>query len=243
MKIIFKVLLLSFFLPYAPCFAQVPIPNLDHILETEVSTEKRFDNTNLSIALKASTIGFGVELAKPISERINIRAGASYLDFTFDFGSTVIDLPVNNKVNLQFNTVELLSEWRIFKNNISVVGGAYYNLQSPNTSLSMTFLEGLQVGELIILPEDLGTLEGDINFSSLIPYAGINFLGNAVPSSGKIGIKLEIGVFYLGSPEVQLSGTGALSPTANEENSAILTEQFKSYQFYPNFSIRIAYGL
>jgi len=89
---------------------------------------------------------------------------------------------------------------------------------------------------------DLGTLT--IGFKpkfQVNPYLGVVF-GN-LKKSKRLFFSLEMGMLYCNKPQVQFTGVGYISPTANESNTAIIENNVKSLQFYPYVNMQLNFKL
>jgi hypothetical protein len=91
----------------------------------------------------------------------------------------------------------------------------------------------------------VGSLGGEIKFKDLAPYLGVGF-GNAVAAGKKIGISLDLGVAFVGSPNLELNATGPIAgdPAFRAdlaEEEADVEESLSDFKLYPILSLAITY--
>ncbi|WBL23608.1 hypothetical protein [Zunongwangia sp. HRR-M8] len=190
-----------------------------------------------AIAVNGSTLGGGIEIAKNISPHFNLRLRGNTLsikDFVQEI--EIDDANLNVTADSRFLEFDLSLEYLPFKqSSFKIVGGAAY-FNDGETKALATYDGSFEYGEIIIGPEDIGDLRLSIDYNGIAPYLGIG-MGRAVPKN-KFGIAFEAGSFYLPEPQVGITATGMLAPTANQAES--LQEDIKDYRWYPFLNLRLS---
>lgn len=188
------------------------------------------------VALKVSTLGFGIEGMRSFGPDFNVRAGAAFFSISQDGGGGTEDYVYTADANL--TSVSLLADYFPFGQTFRLTGGMMLNLNKFAISLVPT--DSYTIGGDVYTPELLGTLNADINFSKIAPYIGIGF-GN--PMGGDSGLKFtfDIGTFYQGAPGVDLSAEGLISPSASPEQAAVLENNLDWFKWYPVLSLGLSY--
>ncbi len=82
-------------------------------------------------------------------------------------------------------------------------------------------------------------MTGDVSPGlALAPYIGLGF-GNAVTRG--FGLLLDVGAIYMGSPSVDMTATGMLTPTSQEAEQ--IEENLAWAQWHPIASIGLSFRL
>lgn len=202
------------------------------------STTPVFKN-HFAIALNASTIGLGIEVARSLNQHLSLRLRYSSLEL-----SNVIEnenVKINNddfKVNGGMNVAEidLSLQYNPFKNSsFKLVGGLGY-FTNAKVSGNGQPTKGSSYGEIIISPKDVGEINITIDYKGLAPYLGLGF-GRAVPKN-RVGISFEIGTFYLTNQIVELTGTNSFTSISDSQES--FKNDISGYKWYPFVNVRLA---
>lgn len=117
--------------------------------------------------------------------------------------------------------------------------------------LSESILGTLDLNDTTVKASDLLTAEGQVKFGGFATYVGIGW-GNATRTNGRLRYSFDIGMVFLGSPEVDLSVHGmipdAVRPYAGAELQAILAaeekeleEEFDDLEIFPVVSFGLSY--
>lgn len=102
------------------------------------------------------------------------------------------------------------------------------------------------IGGQTFTPNEVGRLDGEVEFDKSAPYAGLGW-GNAVAKGKGLGFNFELGAVLQGSPEVALTSTGGTlsgNPTlqarlAAEEQE--IEDDLDSLKVYPVISFGVSY--
>jgi hypothetical protein len=144
--------------------------------------------------------------------------------------------------------VGALLDFHPFGNFFRLTGGLTVNLFDVAADGTATDdycfgdLEGGVCSGKLFSPDRLGTFGAGVSYaSSIAPYAGIGF--GKIAGRRRIGLLMDIGALYAGSPEIDLEATGLLTPTASTEQEQILNTGIESFKWYPVVSFGIAIRL
>ena len=191
-----------------------------------------------SVGVRAGTLGLGVEVSYPISQRFGLRINADSYKYSRTLNSDGIDYDA--KATLK--TASLLADWYPFANNFRISAGPMYNgnklvaTSKPNAN-----------GQIIV--NGVGyqaSVEGDVDFKKYVPYAGI---GYGRPIGSGLSLTFDLGVVFQGSPTATLTGT-CTDPTpglcatfqsnlAAQQQTA--NDNLKDFRYYPVVSLGLAY--
>ncbi|MBN1509700.1 MAG: hypothetical protein JW955_22830 [Sedimentisphaerales bacterium] len=201
------------------------------------SAQAAFDEW--AIGAKIGTLGIGGDLTTNLIPQVNLRAGAQWLGFSFDAEFSGVDY----NVDLNLLNPLLLLDWYPFNGSFRISAGALYN--ASNIQLRGRPMEDVEIGDQTYHPEDLGAVEGDVEFEPIVPYVGIGW-GNAPGNSGHWGLATDFGVAFIGSPNLDLSATGPIAsdPTFQAElakEKRDIEEDLSGFNIYLVLSISLFY--
>ena len=191
-----------------------------------------------AIGIKIGTLGAGAEVTKSITDKFNLRAGADFMTLSHS-GETESADPVAYDFDLNMLAFSLLADYYPFNSMMRFSGGFVYN--GMKIEGSGWALENYEFDSQEFTPEEIGVFtilaEPSLKFS---PYVGLGF-GNAVVSDKKINFILDIGIIYMGSPDITLDAdeNAMIYPTTEQE--ADVEEDLQNLKWYPIFNIGLSY--
>jgi hypothetical protein len=195
------------------------------------------ERIGFGIGFKAGTFGPGGEVIVAITPRLHVRVGGSYLHYSLPKNAVSFDdVQILNSLVLGGYSLQL--NYHIAR-PIYITGGAYFNRFEME-------LEGIptgtyMIGDIEASPEQVGTLGFKVNPGLKIsPYAGLGF-GRSLARNGIVSFAFEVGALYHGAPDVTLTASGMLTPTASAEQEATLEKNLSFFTIYPmvNFQLSI----
>ncbi len=188
-------------------------------------------------ALRAGSLGAGVEVAHQFRGPLAIRAGGSYfpLNREITFENETIDLDVS--VEARFASAQLFADFMPFGHWFRLTGGLMYN--GVNARASLEALEDYTIKSRTFTKAQVGTLAVDLSHDRTIaPYAGVG-IGNVASGSRRIGLTLDAGILFSGPVQVRnVRGTGMIEPMT--EATATVQEALNEIRIYPVISIGLA---
>jgi hypothetical protein len=196
----------------------------------------------LGIALKASTNGIGGDAVYQFHPKMSIRLGFETLGFQRDF--TFDEDGVDYLANLQYKTgsLSLLFDYHLAR-GVFIAAGAGWNLFKVQVDGQSN--GPMQFGDIQIGQSQIGHF--DFTFVPALkvsPYLGIGF-GHLLGISKRVGFAFEIGGIYQGSPKIDITSTGLLSPTSNPDQGQAtrLEKQISQYSVYPVMKLSLSYKI
>ncbi len=188
----------------------------------------------LGVGAKAGTLGLGVEATWRPFTYMDVRFGANQYDYVDNgyYGN------VNYDAVLNLDSVYVTGNFRFPASPFRLTVGAYEN----NNKLNGTSGENddvLFIGGDPYPADAVGTLTKQTTFAATSPYFGVGF---DVTVLGSVGLILDFGVLWQGSPNVDLSADGALSgdPTfeaSMEAERLLLEEELGDMKAWPVVSL------
>jgi len=192
----------------------------------------------IGVTGKVGTPGLGADLTVPlITNWINLRAGYNYGELrpSLSYGG------IKYKADVRLETVPLLIDIHPFHGNFRVTGGVFFNQNKMDLS---SIVDANDVG---LGGSGFGTtvLNANVTWSKeYAPYFGIGY-GNAADDNFldlpiALGLSIDLGAFYQGSPDVVLTeSTGTVSPFDLAVEAAQIEEDLSGFKFYPVLTIGI----
>ncbi len=191
----------------------------------------------IGVGVKASTLGTGVELGLPISDRFVARAAMN--KYSQDDSQTIDG--IDYTADLELKSTAAFLDWHPFKGTFHVtlgyVNGASQLVGSATPTgqftVGNTTLDGSTYPVTLHTTIDLGSG----------PYVGLGW-GN-LPASG-FGFTFEVGAVQQGAPEVTLTKSGdsmnLISQQDIDQEEQNMQNDLNEYELYPVVALGISYG-
>lgn len=190
----------------------------------------------VGVGVKASTLGAGVELGLPISDRFVARAALNKYSKGAD--QTIDGIAYN--ADLELESTALFLDWHPFKGTFHITAG-YLN-SNNQLSASATPANPVVIGNTTYQPSDIGRIDAVASLGSG-PYVGLGW-GN-LPAEG-LGFTIELGVVQMGTPDVALTvedPNGVIAANNDiEQERANIEKDLDQYDTYPVISLGLSYG-
>jgi hypothetical protein len=201
-------------------------------------------NADVGVSLRAGTLGLGADVNIGLTENLNLRLGYSL----YDYDETIEETDVTYDGELKLRNATALLDWHAFGGGFRFSFGGV----GANTEVDVVGKPTggtYEIGDRVFTAAQVGSLTGKIEMgNSVAPYLGIGW-GNTVDAAGRVTFLFDIGVVYMGSPEVSLvASCGASVPAATcaqlrdavEQEEAELQDDATDYEWYPVIGIGLA---
>jgi len=193
----------------------------------------------IGLSLTAGSLGVGGDLTVGLTENLNIRAGLSYFTWTQEGVGGGND---KKDLKLDLLNVPITLDWHpITGNGFRISAGVMFNNDRGEVSA-----KNGQTVSINDVDYQVSGLSGKIDFNRFGPYLGIGY-GNAADTSAHWHFSSDLGVAYIGTPNVTLDAT-ALDPAQQAALNSDVAAQIGKYQddvkwakFYPVLSIGVSY--
>lgn len=208
---------------------------------------------HLSVGVSAGTTGIGIDLAAPVTDYLQLRAGYSFMpsisykdDFDYKHNGKMNQTEVEAKLHMgDFKVLADVYPYR--SSSFHVSAGFFIGKPEVVTLENTTPVTDFEPGEGFFIDDYLvgfdsdGYARGAIRVNSFKPYLGIGF-GRAVPKD-RISMRFDMGVQFWGSPGVYEKQTGEYlkvekKDTGDHDNGVINT--VSKITVYPVISFRLA---
>jgi hypothetical protein len=212
--------------------------------------------SHIGIGVKVSTLGAGIEVATPLTRRLNVRGGFNMmrLDHTFT------DSGIQYSGQLRFQSAEAHLDWFPFWGFHVSPGVLFYNGNHINAIAMVPGGQTFSVSGTTYESDPTApvTGTGKLDFVKVAPSLMLG-VGNLIPRSGRhFSFLFEVGAAYEGSARVSLNLTGNVCDTSGLVCRAISSdptvqanvqgEQVKiqhdvnPYRFFPVVSLGVGFN-
>lgn len=190
---------------------------------------------DVALLARAGTGGFGGGVAVGVLPTVNVRVEGSYFTYSRDDLELEGDYSADILAEGRLLLGSVVADWHPTGGAFRFSVGAMYNGTEGSGSISPR--EPVEVGTRTYTPEEIGDLSAVIRPGiTIAPYGGVGF-GRAI--ARRVGVMFDVGAVYLGSPEVDITATGMLAPTAQEADQ--LEENLAWVQVYPIISLGLSF--
>ncbi len=184
-----------------PAAAQVPLaPGLPSL--------------GLSIGVKASTLGVGVDLGYRFIPRLSVRLGANWASYNRD------DLEIADfayVAKLRWRTIQGLLDLHVL-GPLHLSAGLVHNGNQVELKANPT--GSVQIGGTTYTSTQVDTIFAKFAFKKAAPYFGLG-----IATGGRVGFVLELGGMMQGSPQLTYSATTTLTGAAKTQFDAQATAE------------------
>ena len=186
-------------------------------------------DNNFGVGVKAGTLGIGVEGTWRPLPYLDFRVGANQFDYTDNglYGGVNYDAEIN------LDNYYVTGNFRFPLSPFRLTGGLYSNGNEFNAVSGDPY------------PADaVGTLTASAAFDSTSPYFGVGFDFTVF---GKVGMNLDFGVLWQGSPQLSMATDGLLAGDPIFEASldaerAELEDELSDYKAWPVVSLGFVFN-
>jgi hypothetical protein len=205
----------------------------------EEAPPPKFKKT-VTLQIEGGTQGAGADVRYSFMPKLSARLGVGILPVNVNNVFDVTGFSANNSLAAKFDNIHLLADFTPFKGAqwFRIVGGAGYFFKADG-NVKMVPNRDNTVGDLTITPEEEGELDVNVTWKKFAPYLGIG-LFKAVPSN-VFNVNLDIGMYYLSSPNTVVTGTNLLAD--NGSQAAQINQNLKDYRFFPVLQLNFNFKL
>ncbi len=185
-----------------------------------------------SLGLNAGSPGAGLSIQTRYSESVGLRTGILRVQLQ---GKHQLSLTHPNEklpVSYQVIAVPVLVDIFPFKRPFRFSLGLSYN--GSMAKYDLTPRQEMQMGELVLTPDEVGGIKLDMTWPIICPYVGMGY--ETFPSGKRLGFGFDCGVFYLGNPTTSLRTSGLYESMNTPEFNYHLGQPFMKYDWYPTLN-------
>jgi len=193
------------------------------------------------VAARAGTLGLGAEAAVGLGESVAVRGGLGLVPF--ELNATIDEMAVNLELPRTWYNVGL----DLYLNGAFRMGGGML-FKPDDPTLTGDFTTSQDIGGRTFTPDEIGTLTGIVDSQDSAPYVLIGF---GKHTSSGVGLSLDLGLAFLGDPDVSLASEGGTFSDQAELQSRLdqeaqnFEDDMRTYlRYWPilNLGLRIGVG-
>lgn len=177
----------------------------------------------LGVGVQVGLLGAGVQVAAPLSSRMNLRVGGNFLNFS-DSGSTS---GVNYTANLRFRSAETRVDFYPWGRKFHISPGALVydgNQITGNALIPAGDSFTLNGTSYVSDPADPAHGSGSLKFPIAAPELTVGW-GSLVPrGEHHVSFPFEVGFAYLGQPTTVLTFTGSVCDSGMQGCESIASD-------------------
>jgi hypothetical protein len=198
----------------------------------------------VGVSADIGTTGFGLHLSAPLQENLNARIGVNYLHYSYTGNTSDVDYDFK----LKLTSLEALLDWFPMESQFRVSAGLIYNGNKVDATGKSNSTGKYKLGENEYSQNDIGRIDGKVDFRKVVPYLGIGW-GNALAKDKGWGFTSDLGVILQGSPNTSLTNSECnLTASACEvlvtdvaAENVKLRDKADSFKFYPVVRVGVSY--
>ena len=184
------------------------------------------------VSAKLSTLGYGVEVTKPMSKKTNVRFGLNGANFD----DTRTESGIDYDFDLKLRSGTVLFDWRPSGGGFHTTLGAVLNGNELNATAKTS--GSITIGDTTYAA---GTsLTAEVTFNDVAPYLGVGW-GNPFGSEKQFSLAFDLGVVFQGSPKVKLSAGAGVSQSDIDKEQQQLEDELKDFKYYPVIAFNFGY--
>jgi hypothetical protein len=197
--------------------------------------------SDVSVALRFGTPGFGVEVAKLVRSHVAVRVGAQF--FRYNLTRTQSDITYSTSLKLH-NVSALMDFYPAGRGRFHVTAGIVTNPLTISATGQPASSGYYAINGTLYQSSQVGTLTAEGKFSGVGPYAGLGF-GTPASDDNALEFMVDLGA-VIGEPTITLAATGAasnpgLAADVRAQQARTQHDVTKFLQVYPVVSVGLAY--
>jgi hypothetical protein len=210
--------------------------------------------SQIALGTRVGTLGWGVQIATPLTSRLNLRGSANF--FNFGYSLSVDGANYNSELHLKSGAVSV--DYYPFHSSFHISPGFLIFKSTAGASMSVPGGNSFSMGDADYTsdPSDPIHGTGTVKFGrTFMPAFSVGF-GNMIPRRERShwSVPIDIGVAYTGqnSMSINVSGSGCrqgscgnINDSANQQNVAQeqdeINASMKRFKIYPILTTGVAY--
>ena len=210
--------------------------------QEEFPTTYKEDFKGFYVGGVISTNGWGGEIKYIFNKRFTVKCSFETLSFSTDYSFNESNIDYDATFDYKTGGISLLGDVN-FTRNLYVSAGILLNDFNPK--MTGYAASNIEYGDITIPASKVGNFNFSIKPGMKVsPYAGLGFRA-FFGEMKRVVFNTEVGMFYMGSPEIEIEATGLIAPTADPAHGQKETfeNQLEQYKFYPVLKLNLAVKL
>lgn len=220
------------------------LPVLLALLSMLFGSSSSATDSSAAIGLRLSSMGFGGEIAIPLSRELSVRLGVDLFSYEKD---TTID-EISYDLDAKLAWIPVLLDYNPGLGAFRLTAGMVISMN--DVSLTSSSTETIQIGDHEYTPEQFGTLITDVDCRGVSPYLGIGLLKH-IPSGGAVSIAFDFGAMFQHYKLTLSHEGGSIPPSVEEqfmedlfvESQTVEDDLNSKFGIYPVIKIGVSFLL
>jgi hypothetical protein len=210
---------------------------LAQVIPFVVAQAQSPESSKFALTASAGTNGIGGDFTVSISDYLNTRVGYHGFNYSLDGTISDTDPEIGYDGSLEMTSFSLMVDYYPFKKFVGISVGALLHSMTVDATAGPN--ASYVIGDKTFEADELGSLNAKIDYSgSLMPYAGLIF-SNPVAKGIPVKLHIQAGMMYSKQPSLEMTGTGMITPTADNQTS--LQEGLDEFQFLPVVNVGFSF--
>lgn len=191
---------------------------------------------DLGVGAKISTYGWGAEFGVGFTDWFTLRASATTGSVSGDYEEDGVDY----NADFDLGGYGVLADFFPMRGTFRLTAGFLSNRNAVDLRAVPT--GNIDIGGGTYTPAQVGTLSGDIDFDSAVPYFGVGW-GN-VAKGRRLGFLVDLGFIHQGGGQVMLNASAGGVPQSDlDAEAASIENDISDVDFWPIISFGMAIRL
>lgn len=198
-----------------------------------------------AITPEVSTLGLGASVTTRIAPQFNARLGLN----AFSVGVDVEETDVTYEGDIELLNISGVADYYPFQNSgFKLSAGLVVNDNQVDGTLQGNTGQEVSIGnETFEVGTDFDDVDAKVEFSNdIAPYLGIGW-GNPVRPDSRWNFNVNLGVMFVGSPEVSLDPVNVDPQVQQQVDDAVdqevedLEDEIDDFNIYPVLTLGVSY--
>ncbi|MDD2700336.1 MAG: hypothetical protein PHH36_03765 [Sideroxydans sp.] len=189
-----------------------------------------------------STLGGGLEIGAPLSERYTARLGFN----TFKASGNTDSGGLNYTGDLKLSSVSAMMDWRPWNGVTHLTAGVIFNSNKLELNAAATAGTVYNINGFDYTANTGDAINTTVDFNKVSPYLGIGWSGQ--PKKQGFSFSSDIGILFQGSPKATVTASGSWAGTGGKtvtdlvaDAQSQLNSDLSNFKYYPVISFGIGY--
>lgn len=202
------------------------------------SSVSSYEN-KIAVGLSGGSTGGGIDVARNFS-KFNVALGLNYLSVqNLKQQITIQGELMDAELSMSSISIDVRGEYLPFNKSSFKLFAGFAFVPKNQVEVKAKYANEISIGEIVFTPDDIGEIYFNGEWAKFAPYFGLGF-GRAVPKR-KIGFGFDLGVYYMGSPDVTFTGTEMFSQLESQQEQ--LRKNLEGYSWLPIMKLRLSYRI
>ena len=229
------------------------------LLSNPASAQDKYIFNHFALGAEVGTTGWGFEAAMPATRYVTLRTGFTLMP-VFKYSDRVKYTSHGNKEKVKVEGSLHMGDWKLLadiypskSNSFHFTAGFYLGMTHLIKAKNIEDFqgldpgEGLEIGDMIVRPDDEGVAHVNMKVNAFKPYVGIGF-GRPV-SKHRVNFACDMGVQFWGRPTVnawspdEQKWVRVRTNDVNDDDFNKALDKIEKIRVWPVLNLRVYYNI